>query len=223
MIDNECSSRHYLVCPLLATIDSDKRSIITLDDVLECKPGLRPLISLEQRIRLALAIAFGVLQLSKTPWIPKLLTRKDVHFFKRSNLLSYEQPFLLKALTEASCQVISASTTTSISICALSMNPTLFALGILLLEIILGGALDQHRQPNEQGFSGDEILRNLITARRLLEQRVALINPVYKAVVELCKGCTASCGLDEDNFREAVYNDVIMELESILEYIKLGP
>ena len=221
LIDDQCHTRHYQVCPRLAPTNSDKWSIVTLDDILECKKGLRPLVSLEEKLRLAVAVAFSVLQLSKTPWLSEMLTRKDVHFFKRGDMLSYDQPFLLKSLPETSYPAIG---TTSIPGCSpMQRNPTLFALGILLLEIILGSTLDQHRQANEQGFDGDDlgIIRDSLAAHRLLEQRVALINPVYKTVVERCIGCTESKGLDEDVFRENVYNSVVMELETILDYTKL--
>ena len=105
-------------------------------------------------------------------------------------------------------------------------NTTLFALGIMLLEIMLGSTLDQLREPHEEmmAFEGDEfgIIRDSVTALRLLEQRVALINPSYKVVVERCMECTAGQDLDEESFRQEVYNGVVMELEAILDHTKLG-
>ncbi|KAL6353697.1 hypothetical protein LRP88_13010 [Fusarium phalaenopsidis] len=224
LIDTECTNRHFQVYPLGTTTNSDGWSIITLDEVLECKKGLRPLISLAEKVRLALAIASSVLQLSKTPWLPEVLTRKNVHFFRRDDSLSYEHPFLLKTLPESPLQSLKASPATSRERCTLMSNPTLFALGILLLEIILGSSFEQLRQSDEKAFEGDDhgIIRDSIAAHRLLEQRVALINPVYKAVVERCIGCTESIGLDEDDFRQQVYNGVVMELEAILDYTELG-
>lgn len=108
--------------------------------------------------------------------------------------------------------------------CALVSNPTLYKLRIMLLEIILGSTLDQHRQSDEQGFINNDFgtIRDSIAAYRLLEQRVALINPVYKTVAERCIGCIESRDLDEDSLRQMAYNSVVMELEKILEYTKLG-
>ncbi|KAL2675764.1 hypothetical protein Neosp_011955 [[Neocosmospora] mangrovei] len=222
LIDRECGHRHFQVYPLGAAINSDSWSIVTLEEVLEGKKGLRPLISLAEKVRLALAIASSVLQLSKTPWLPEPLTRKNVHFFKRGDSLSYERPFLQKKLPECSAKYPSNGSESES--CSFSNNPTLFALGMLLLEIILGSSLDQLWQADDEGPDGesDSLIRDLIIANRMLEQRVSLINPAYKAVVERCIGCTESKGLDEEDFRQTVYNGVVMELEAISEFTKLG-
>ncbi|EEU48326.1 uncharacterized protein NECHADRAFT_90584 [Fusarium vanettenii 77-13-4] len=222
LIDQQCSHRHFQVCPLGTAIDSDGWSIVTLDEVLEGKKGLTPLISLAEKVRLALAIASSVLQLSKTPWLPEALTRKNVHFFRRGDSLSYEHPFLQRRLPEHSAKYPRNGSESES--CSLSNNPTLFALGILLLEIILGSSLDQLWKADDKGPDDENpsLIRDLIIANRMLEQRVALINPAYKAVVERCIGCTESKGLDEEEFRQTVYNGVVMELEAISEFTKLG-
>ncbi|KAF5623742.1 hypothetical protein F25303_11710 [Fusarium sp. NRRL 25303] len=219
LIDKACSQRHFQVCPLGSVINSDGWSIVTLEDVLEGKRGLRPLISLAEKVRLALVIASSVLQLSKTPWLPEALTPKNVHFFRRGNTLSYEHPFLQRRLPEYSLKRLS-STADSMSY-SLSSNPTLLALGMLLLEIILGSSLKQLRLPDEKGPDDDGLIQDLTIANRMLEQRVSLINPAYKTVVERCIGCTESKELDEDEFRHTVYNGVVMELEAIWDYTKL--
>ncbi|KAF5568403.1 hypothetical protein FPHYL_2787 [Fusarium phyllophilum] len=220
LIDKECSYRHFQVCPLGPVIDSDGRSIVTLEDVLEGKRGLRPLISLAEKVRLALVIASSVLQLSKTPWLPEALTPKNIHFFRRGNMLSYEHPFLQRRLPE--CSLKRRNNTADNRDYSLSSNPTLLALGMLLLEIILGSSLKQLRLPDEKGPDDDGVIQDLTLANRMLEQRVALINPVYKAVVERCIGCTDSKELDEDDFRQTVYNGVVMELEATWDHTKLG-
>lgn len=222
LVDRECDHRHFQVYSLGTAIKSDSWSIVTLEEVLEGKKGLRPLISLAEKVKLALAIASSVLQLSKTPWLPEPLTRKNVHFFRRGDSLSYEHLFLQRKLPE--CSVKSSSNGSESESCSFSNNPTLFALGMLLLEIILGSSLDQLWQADDEGPDGesDSLIRDLIVANRMLEQRVALINPAYKAVVERCIGCTESKGLDEEDFRQTVYNGVVMELEAISEFTKLG-
>ncbi|CVL00344.1 hypothetical protein FPRO06_06193 [Fusarium proliferatum] len=131
LIDKEYSHRHFQVCPLGPVINSDGWSIVTLEDVLEGKRGLRPLISLAEKVRLALVIASSVLQLSKTPWLPEALTPKNVHFFRRGNTLSYEHPFLQRMLPEYPLKRLNSTADTMGY--SLSRNPTLLALGMLLL------------------------------------------------------------------------------------------
>ncbi|KAL6399890.1 hypothetical protein AUP68_17299 [Ilyonectria robusta] len=224
LIDKECTNRQFQVYPLGTTTNSNDWSIITLNDVFEGKKGLQPLTSLAERVRLALAIASSVLQLSNTPWLPEVLTRNNVHFFRRGVNPSYEQPFLLKSLPKGPAGSLGTGSSVPGAKSALMSNPTMFALGILLLEIILGSTIDQLRDPDEKAFEGDDlgIIRDSIAAHKLLERRVALINPTYKAVVERCIGCTEAKGLEEDDFRQEVYNGVVMELEAILDHTKLG-
>ncbi|KAJ3541544.1 hypothetical protein NM208_g4559 [Fusarium decemcellulare] len=224
LTDKECINRHFEVYPVGTITHSNDWSIISLDDVLERKGGTRPLISLVEKVKLALAISSSVLQLSKTPWLQEALTRKNIHFFRRGASLSYSNPFLLRTFVGGSVRPLKATPSTITSVCALNNNPTLFALGILLLEIILGTSLEKLRVPEESTFQGDDlgIIRDSITAHRLLEQRVALINPGYKAVIERCIGCNETRGLDEDAFREEVYSGVVMELEAIFDHTKLG-
>lgn len=221
LIDKEYNHRHFQVCPLGPVINSDGWSIVTLEDVLEGKRGLRPLISLAEKVRLALVIASSVLQLSKTPWLPEALTPKNVHFFRRGNTLSYEHPFLQRRLPECSLLERLDSAADGVGY-SLSSNPTLLALGMLLLEIILGSSLKQLRLPYEKSPHDHGLIQDLTIANRMLEQRVALINPAYKAVIERCIGCTDSKELDEDDFRQTVYNGVVMELEAIWDHTKLG-
>ncbi|KAG7290328.1 hypothetical protein NEMBOFW57_000328 [Staphylotrichum longicolle] len=108
----------------------------------------------------------------------------------------------------------------------MNRNTTTFALGIMLLEIILGSTLDQLREPQEaaNAWHGDEsgILRDSATAFRLLEQRVALIDQSYMLVVRRCIECTADQDLDQERFRQEVYNGVVAELEAILDHTELG-
>ncbi|KAF4965696.1 hypothetical protein FSARC_6536 [Fusarium sarcochroum] len=224
LIDTERIDRHFQVYPLGTISNSDDWSIVTLDDVLGGNKGLRPLYKPVEKLQLALAIASSVLQLSKTPWLPEVLTRRNVHFFSRDNSYSYTDPFLLRTFPANPLKFLKATPTTSRPGSMSLSNPTLFALGILLLEIILGEPFEQLRSSDEKVIEGDDdgIIRDSIAAHKLLEEKVALKNPVYQAVVQRCIDCTESNGLDEDNFRQEVYNDVVMQLEAILDYIKIG-
>lgn len=222
LVDSACSTHCFRMYPLATTINSSPWSIITLDDVLLQKQGLQPLLWLEEKVRLALAVASAVLQLSKTPWLPEPLTKRDVHFFNRGEWQGYQQPFLRRQIPESDhngCSIATGAEGTS------AHQNTLFCLGILLLEVILGSALESMREPRERvEFPGDKfgMIRDSITVHRLLQTQVALINPAYKAVVERCVGWGASQGLDEERFRERVYNGVVAELEAILECTKLA-
>jgi len=212
--------RRFRVCPHGTAANTDTWSIVTLHDVLGQKTGLQPLTSLKDKIRLGHAIASSVLQLSKTPWLPEVPTSKNLHFIQRGAVLSYQHPFLLRTFPEQS--LTGGAGTPS----GVDRHATLFALGIMLLEILLGSTLDRLREPCEEtiAVAGDErgVFRDSVTAFRLLEQRVALISPAYKVVVERCMECRMGQDLEVEGFRQEVYNGVVMELEAILEHTKLG-
>ncbi|KAH7165847.1 hypothetical protein EDB81DRAFT_680092 [Dactylonectria macrodidyma] len=224
LIDSGCTNRHFQVCPLGFIANSEEWSIISLHDVLGGKNGLQPLISLVAKVRLALSIASSVLQLSKTPWLPEVLTSKNVHFFRRGSSLSYEHPFLIQSLPGDPRESPETRTTTPEASCTLMNNPTLFALGILLLEIISGANLDNLRGSDDKviGDDASNITRDFIAAHKLLERRGGIIDPVYKAVVVRCIECTEVKGLDDDDFRQKVYDSVVMELETLLDHMKLS-
>ncbi|KAK3995269.1 hypothetical protein QBC44DRAFT_340281 [Cladorrhinum sp. PSN332] len=204
-------------------------SIISLHDVLKGIKGIHPFMGLEAKYRLSLTVAFSVLQLSRTPWLPGTLTSKNLYFLNRGGSVSYHSPLLLKSFPDIlpldGLKFQHPAQTTGYTIN--NQNPTLFALGILLLEIILGSTMGQLREPRDivPGLVGDRFhvaaIQDAMTAHRLLEQRVSLINPLYKTVVERCIGCTTPEELDEEGFRQKVYGGVVMQLEEILEYTKL--
>ena len=218
LIDKECVDRQFQVYPLGTTINSDCWSVVTLDNILEGKEGLGPLVSFTEKVRLALAVASSVLQLSKTPWLPGGLTKKNVHFFRRDDSFSCRDPFLLRGFPARPLQLPDATQRR-----VYLNNPTIFALGILLLEIILGQSLEKLRASSDRLIVGDHngTIRDYIDAHKLSE-RVALINPAYQAIVQKCIGCTKTHGLDEDTFRQEVYNDVVMELEAIVDSMRIG-
>ncbi|KAK4236282.1 hypothetical protein C8A03DRAFT_45689 [Achaetomium macrosporum] len=205
LIDPQQPTRHFKVYPLATarTTNSDTLSIATLDDILGRKPGLQPLLWLEDQ----------------SPWLREPLTKKHIYFFVKDGQPAYQQPFLwtkMPEFTQADSGVGNGPT-------GHRYNNTLFCLGILLLEIILRSKINSLRHPHDNiGFQGDgfEMIRDSITAHRLLP-RVASINPAYKAAVERCLGCGACQDLDEAGFCERVYNGVVAELEALLESTNL--
>ncbi|KAK5653256.1 hypothetical protein OQA88_9155 [Cercophora sp. LCS_1] len=221
LIDSTCSTHHFRVCSLASTSSGNNWTIITLDDVLNQRQGLQPLLWLQEKVCLAYEVASAVLQLNKTPWLPEPLTKKDVHFFSGGAWQGYQQAYLQRQMPGPT---LSNCTTNNSAEETLVYKKTLFSLGVLLLEIILGSSLESLRKPEESvEFPGDElgVIRDSITIHRLLQTQVALINPAYKTVIERCVGCGLPQGLDEETFREKMYNGVVTELEAILEHTKL--
>ncbi len=228
LVDKERTDRQFRVYPTGTAANSDTWSIVTLHNVLEQKGGIQPLTSLRDRVRLGLAIASSVLQLSKTPWLPDAPTSKNVHFFKRGHSFSYHDPFLLRTLPEQQQQQEQQPPPRlrhESSGIGAGRHATLFGLGIMLLEIILGSTFERLRAPHEEPVSGDSddarVIRDSVTVFRLLKQ-VAQISESYRLVVLRCIECTGDQDLDDERFREDVCSRVVMELETILDHTELG-
>lgn len=220
LIDKESSHRQFPVQPSGVGSDSDDWSIVTLEDVLKGRKGARPLLFLRDKLSLAFVVASSVLQLSKTPWLPGTLTRDTVHFFDRDKTSPYHRPFLSKTFPESPTRYVNDApdgTKRRLS----PNNPTLFALGMLLLEIILGQSLTQLR---DTAFDLDDhaFIQDYMQARSMLEQRVPLISPAYRDIVVRCMESFDPRGLDDRDFQEEFYNGVVLKLEGILADVKLG-
>jgi hypothetical protein len=99
-------------------------------------------------------------------------------------------------------------------------NPTVFALGILLIEICLGKSFEDLRMPEDLGDDGvANPLTEYVTAVRLLnsEQLLERGGPGYEKAVRLCiKGTceSRSSDLNDDEYRQAVYDGVVTLIEA---------
>lgn len=154
------------------TANSDGWSIITLEDARTRKGGIRPLV---ERIH-TVCTRYSVRRSSAEQ--DSLVSRDVVEqgrLLRRGESLSCEHPFLLRDIPEYTLLSGAHIPTSSIlgACCALLTNHTICALGILLLEIILGSTRGNLRNPDDMVFGHDELgMKDLVTAR------VALINPV---------------------------------------------
>lgn len=223
LMDTEHVNLCYKAYPSEAKAGSNEWSIITLKDIFEHKFGLRSMFPLVERLHLALIVASSTLQLSETPWLSEMLTCRNLHFFKRGHEISYKRPFLLKRPTGDSSSSSSAGSAASMNDLGWIANPTLFRLGILLLEIMIGQTLDKVCEPIDVSKATEYcISRDFFTASRVLEEGRPMIDHAYKAVVQRCIHCTKSTSLDNSEFRQDVYSSVVVELEKILKYTGIG-
>ncbi|RYP18300.1 hypothetical protein DL765_004020 [Monosporascus sp. GIB2] len=165
--------RRYSVHPTPGA--SGTWSIISLREVLEQKDRYPPL-SYRDRLRLAVTISSSILQLHGTPWLPHILTSRDVFFIQKSSSQQqnypdpamYWHPVLLKRLPGSEEQPIHEDTGIA------ERNSTLLSLGCVLIEVILGKTLDSKRcAPSKPGV---DLMSDYITAQCLMDDvSIALI------------------------------------------------
>lgn len=207
--------------------------MVSLRDVLSPKSNTQPL-SYRDRLQLAVFVAYSVLQLYSTPWLPDLLTSKNVFFLIGEGFMSYpdsEHAFLIASGVPPPAlgqQHIPKDTSLPVKI----RNPTLFALGILLIEIICGQTIDAMRTPDDsQGVFSinatantdtdtNTLLSDYMVARRLLSQ-VYEASSNYGSAVRRCINGDfprQKLDLDDEDFRQEVYSGVVSLLEEDLSH-----
>ncbi|KAF6803916.1 hypothetical protein CMUS01_14972 [Colletotrichum musicola] len=189
--------------------DGQTWSIVSLREVLE-RPLLYPHMSYTAKLHLAAMISSSFLQLHQTPWLPDDLCSSNILFLKKGVDVDYEHAFVLRRQPEGGHKASSKANVRTSS--------TLRSLGILLLELRLGGTLESFRIPYEKSV-GDE--RNptydSMVVDRLLD-RNDKVGENYALAVRCCVwgDFGRQIDLDNDDFREEMYEKVVALLESDL-------
>lgn len=225
----------FAVYPRSPPTDQDSGKMVSLRDVLRPNSKLQPL-SYRDRLQLAVFVASSVLQLYSTPWLPDLLTSSNVFFlFREGFTLSpdSEQAFVIASsgpLTPSKQQSIPTATNINTTTLPVKIrNPTLLALGVLLIEIMCGQTIDAMRTPEDsQGVfaidttntTADTVLSDYMVARRLLPQ-VHEASSNYGSAVSRCINGDfprQRLDLEDEGFRQEVYSGVVSLLEEDLSH-----
>jgi len=160
-------------------------------------------------------LASSLLQLHLTPWLNGRCSKKDIVFL-RSHCgpphIIIEQPYIVRKLGS-----FTATGTGDPSDC----TESLLALGILLLELCFGQALeDQRFRKDYFGPNGKpNDLTDFATARRGQQDVLGEGGPEFANAIRRCIFCAfgpKSTNLADDDFREAVFTEVVQPLEDIL-------
>lgn len=186
----------------------------------EVLPGAHGTAALSRgnRLRLAVNISKSVLQLYRTPWLLSQWTTHDIRFIQTGKEPSYEDAFICRDLSSSHSQPTSTKKAPFIR------NETLFALGILLIELCFGRFIEDFRTADD--FTGTDYMSRMLTmytiASRLLEQRKVFkeAGARYEYAVHRCIHCSfnhLTADLDDDEFCEAVYDEVVRRLEEDLQ------
>jgi len=213
--DRLCKRKRCYVVhhPVSTTTTGENRGagkMVSLRDILEGGRGLEPM-TYRDRLQLAVFVTSSVLQLYKTPWLSEMPTSRDIFFLRGDGSPSYGRVF-----------VMAGSGVSGVSAPAFPMirNPTLLALGILLIEIIRGQTIDSLRSPNEAFGVGGGLLADYVTARRLLNE-VYQASSNYGSAVRRCidgEFERQSLDLDDVDFQQEVYSRVVALLEEDLRH-----
>ncbi|KAK1983526.1 hypothetical protein LZ30DRAFT_821649 [Colletotrichum cereale] len=204
-------ARQFGVYPQPGGENTDTWSVVSLRGVLE-NPRVFPHMSVPDKLRLASVISSSLLQLHQTPWLPDILTSRDIFFLKKGSdaELKYSDVFIVRKLPESDPKALADDPVT------ISRCPALLSLGILLLELRLGGTIESFRNQYETPPNdAPRLLFEFLTAQRLLEQR-QIGSQRYSSAVKRClwgEFGRAVLDLGNDDFRQEVYEKVVVLLE----------
>lgn len=207
------TTRLDLFRPQAPIIDKDSFSMLSLRDILDKKDGA-PHLSIASRQRLAVSLAIGLLRLHGTPWLNKQWGHREITFFSNGGRVLVEHPFLSTKL-DISSTVRSQAVYFTPS--AAIRNESLFALGILLIELCLHRPFEDLLLPADLNADGTKhAMTEYCAARRLLDTITGEASWEYVEVTRQCIEChfhQGAASLDNDVFREAVYDNVVTVLE----------
>lgn len=219
---------HRCVRNISTTQTATELSIMAL---LEQRHASNEVVSIEDRLQLAQALASCVLHFSATPWLLPEWRLRDLSVFQLSdqgfsetldtahvtaNLngkAGFDRSSGPPQLLTPSSSMYSQGSSDEQTLYGVR-NLMLFSLGIALLEIGQLQSLERFRRdPNHN---------NIFTARRLAE-RPTLLGKRYQQVVQRCLDCDFGCGneLDQEDLQGAVYSDVVCQLSEMLEAVKV--
>lgn len=205
----------FVVYPVESCNDCEGWSTVSLHDLLTSGTfgDRRAGPKLPQQLNLAATIASSILQLHDTPWMPKILTSNDIYFMRRNGVLSYDQVDMAKRLPDSpglSCQDPNDYNSRAIK------NPTVFSVGVLLIELILCETLEG-RCPSDN-LSTSKLPSPLLrssTVDHILYQAECAATDQYRDAVNSCLKCNFGTdpSLTDEKFREEMYNYVIAPLK----------
>ncbi|KAK4183037.1 hypothetical protein QBC35DRAFT_545029 [Podospora australis] len=169
--------------------------------------------SYRDRLGLAQTIAWSLLQLESTTWFSGHLTSDRIFLAERNGVVLFAQAFVLKELPESSAPDVVSATTTS------GKHSTLFALGVIRIELVLGRTISEHRLPEADtlGFTRHADRENMEErALKSLDQVNTAGGHNYASAVRRCLQCEyyhAGMQIDSQGFQREV-SIVVDKLEA---------
>ncbi|PMD14530.1 hypothetical protein NA56DRAFT_693937 [Hyaloscypha hepaticicola] len=212
----EGEARQYLVEPICC-MNKKPQKYITLETLLSKSSQIH--LTRRQRFLIALILASSHVQLHPTPWLKSKWTKKDILFLydpQDPTKIGTDQPFISRSLSK-SLQQITTSTQTSDSI--YTFQDSIRNLGIMLLELCFGTAIEDHRVRPKVDVDDEQILNliNYAAADHWARDVVEEAGPEYSDAVNWCLHHTPErSGLDgmDEKWRENMFAKVVEPLKA---------
>ena len=212
--------RQHRISVTNTSFPADSVQTVSLKTLLAQPTKLRK----KDRLVLGVKLASTLLQLHKTPWLEEMWGNQDILFLKQqedSRDAILQKPFVSKPFTPPTCTLPPQQLTGSTSKTSPEVrNQSIFALGIVLIELWFGKPLEDLRIPADMGEQKElSQTTDFATARRLSEEVYEEAGDWYGHAVRRCIYCEFDQrhnSLDNDRLKEAVHWGVVSPLEENL-------
>lgn len=222
LVDKELSLVMYAVGQQPPT--SSGASTTTLHDLLghdnssmQPQPGLvtftrtvsLPYMTKKQRLQIAVTLASTALQLQTTEWLNSEWGKGDILFHNGQA----EQPFISQVFQRDHLKVEQPKHTGKHASFSPVRNESVFKLGVLLLELSYGKPIEYFQSADDPPYFTEYAI-----AKRLVEDLAEEEASGYADAARACIFCDFGTkvkvpSLDNEAFRQAVYDDVVIPLE----------
>jgi hypothetical protein len=205
------------------------KSLLSSEHKIVNQPLLLKRLSQKQRLSIAVALASSVLQYYESPWLQDMWGEQDVHFFLYG-VDKHKRPLISDPCLSRSFRRQPDDPTTKAAnqdsqnrfLNAQIVNKTLFALGIVLMELCLNKSFDQLYEASDVQTEGH---LSVVDAYQVAMDNIDEVfdegGGEYGRVVQRCLRCEFGIQdslktLDFDRFRALVYEGVVAPLEQDL-------
>lgn len=215
--DELSEHKHCIYRTQEAPSDHHCWSTLSLQAILKDPKACKGLTRLH-RLRIAVTLASSILQLCETPWLAEEWDKNDILFLQKSDGPLYDRPFVSKRIMAKRTATGSTASVSTIAGHQIVRNRTLFALGVLLIELHFGKPLVELR--GAELYGQPTILQTWTIADGLVDTLYFEAGIRYGNAVRRCIRCDfdrKDTDLQDNEFREVVYAGVVSLLEANLK------
>jgi hypothetical protein len=198
-------------------VNKEPQKYITLETLLSTSSPIG--LTRRQRFQIALILASSHVQLHSTPWLKSKWSKKDVLFLydpQDPTKIGTDQPYISRSLSKSFQQ---SGNNTAMSNNIYSFQDSIRNLGIILLELCFGTAIEDHRLRPKVDVNDEQILKliNYAAADQWARDVVEEAGPEYSDAINWCLHHTPeSSGMEEkdEKWREDMFVKVVEPLKT---------
>lgn len=201
---------------------SETSQLISLDQLLSRSTNAQMEFTRKQRYRLAVILASSLLQLQTTPWLTQNMEKKDIFLECLGREVMTEQPYICHLFP--SIKYPSASTSPVIPdaitpTARFSAKASLNQLGILLLELCFGRAIEEQTHIREEFlFNGQPHNQtDILTAREWISDVEFEAGPEFRNAIKCCFDFDVKPNWNDTKFTQSIHAGVVQPLKQILD------